>query len=112
VVGRAGETIKTLAQTLGQTGEAASQIVASAAQQATGLTQVNEAMHNVEQVSHKNVSAIRQIEQAAQHLNSLSLVLRGLTEEQPEPGSDGAAPPDSPSRDRQGAGALNLKRDH
>jgi methyl-accepting chemotaxis protein len=78
VAARAGETIKALADTLADTGRAAAQIVASAGQQAAGIAQVNEAMRGIEKVARLNVAAIREVEQEAQGLNSLSGRLAGL----------------------------------
>jgi methyl-accepting chemotaxis protein len=79
VVAKAGETISTLADTLGETSQVAAQIIASAGQQATGIAQVNQAMKNIDQVAKQNIAAIRQIEQAAQNLNTLSTRLAQLT---------------------------------
>ena len=36
-------------------------------------------MRNIDQVTRQNIAATRQVEQAAQDLNSLSKVLAGLT---------------------------------
>ena len=72
VGGQAGETIKTLADTLAEAAQAATQIVASAGQQATGMAQINQAMKNLDQVSSsQNLAATRQAAQAAENLNRL-----------------------------------------
>ena len=70
VASQAGETIKTLTETLTETAQAATQIVASAGQQATGMSQIHQAMKNLDQVARQNLVAIRQVEQAAQNLNA------------------------------------------
>ena len=61
------------------TAEAAAQIFASATQQATGMGQINQAMKSIEQVTRQNVASLRQIEQAAQNLNTLSNQLGELS---------------------------------
>src|SRR5437867_9209111 len=65
VADQAGETIQTLADTLSQTAQAASQIVATAGQQSVGMSQINQAMRNIEDVAKQNLLAIKQSEQAA-----------------------------------------------
>ena len=50
VADQAGETIKALAETLAEAAQAATQIVASAGQQATGMAQIHQAMRNIDQV--------------------------------------------------------------
>jgi sensor domain CHASE-containing protein len=78
VGGQAGAAIKTLAETLAETARAAEQIVASSTQQALGMAQVNQAMQDVAQVEGRNDAAIRQFEQAARDLNTLSTRLAAL----------------------------------
>ena len=73
VANQAGETIKTLAETLAETAQAAAQIVASAGQQATGMAQIHQAMKNIDQVARQNLVAVRQSEEAARGLNTLSV---------------------------------------
>ena len=72
-------TINTLADTLTDTAQASTQITASAGQQATGMAQINKAMQNIDTVARQNQVATRQVEQAAQNLNSLSIELAKLT---------------------------------
>jgi PAS domain S-box-containing protein len=79
VASQAGVAIKTLADTLASAAQAASQIVASAGQQATGMSQMSEAMKNLDQAARQNLMATRQIEQAAQNLNALGTQLASLT---------------------------------
>jgi PAS domain S-box-containing protein len=79
---QADETINTLAQTLGDTAQTAAQIVASSGQQATGMTQIHQAMRNIDQVAKQNLVATRQAEQAAQSLNVLGTELANLITKQ------------------------------
>ena len=79
--GQSGEAIRTLAETLETASRAASQIVASAGQQATGMSQIDQAMRNLEQVAQQNLAATRQVEQAAQDLNALGHRLAELAAE-------------------------------
>ena len=79
VVGKTGLTIKTLEEMLGNSARSATQIAASASQQATGVIQLNEAIKNIDRVTRQNVEAIRQIEDSAHSLNTLSNELAGLT---------------------------------
>jgi methyl-accepting chemotaxis protein len=78
VADQAGQTIKVLAETLTGTAQAASQIVASAGQQAAGIAQVHQAMKSIDQVARQNLAAMRQAEQAAQDLNALGSRLAAL----------------------------------
>ncbi len=79
VASQAGGTIKTLTETLTETAQAATQIMASAGQQATGMSQIHQAMKNLDQVARQNLVAIRQVEQAALNLNALGNQLTSLT---------------------------------
>ena len=79
VASQAGGTIKTLTETLTETAQAATQIMASAGQQATGMSQIHQAMKNLDQVARQNLVAIRQVEQAAQNLSALGNQLISLT---------------------------------
>jgi methyl-accepting chemotaxis protein len=71
VADQAGETIRTLTDTLTHASQAAAQIVASAGQQATGMAQIQQAMKNIDQVAKQNLAAMRQAEQAARDLTAL-----------------------------------------
>jgi PAS domain S-box-containing protein len=75
---RAGETITTLSDLLGQASDSAAQIAASAGQQATGTLQINQAMKTIEQAVRQNLKSIKQVEQAASDLNALSERLKEL----------------------------------
>jgi PAS domain S-box-containing protein len=79
VASQAGATIQSLTETLVEAAQAATQIVASAGQQSIGMSQINQAMKNLEQVARQNLAAIRQIEQAARDLNALGTQLANLT---------------------------------
>lgn len=82
VVRQAGETIASLSNTLADSARAASQISASARQQATGVSQLNESMRNIEEITNQNVTSIKQIEQAAKNLKDVSDELASLTADQ------------------------------
>ena len=69
--GRSEATISTLADTLADAAQAAAQIVASSGQQATGMSQINLAMKDLDVVSRQALAATRQVEQAARNLNML-----------------------------------------
>ena len=79
VAAQSGEAIKTLADTLAETAQAAAQIVASAGQGATGMAQIQQAITNIDQVSRQNLAATRQAEQAAQSLNALAVRFTAFT---------------------------------
>jgi methyl-accepting chemotaxis protein len=76
VIGQAGETIKALAEIINDGAQAASQISASASQQASGTAQIHQAMKNINQVTNQNLSSTRQMEQAAKDLSALGGRLR------------------------------------
>jgi methyl-accepting chemotaxis protein len=75
---QASETITALSEALSSTAQASAQIVASAGQQATGMTQIHTAIQNIDQVARQNLAAVRQAEQAAQDLNQLGTKLAAL----------------------------------
>ncbi|MFG0261692.1 MAG: methyl-accepting chemotaxis protein [Novipirellula sp. JB048] len=79
VIESAGETINQLVSMLSVTAESATRISASANQQAVGVNQLNDGIRDINRVTQNNVEAIRQIEQAARNLNSLSQELASLT---------------------------------
>ncbi|MEK6260117.1 MAG: CHASE3 domain-containing protein [Planctomycetota bacterium] len=76
--GQAGDTIKALTDTLADAAQATAQIVASAGQQAAGMSQIHQAIRNIDQVARQNLVATRQAEQAAQDLNSLGNQLAAM----------------------------------
>jgi methyl-accepting chemotaxis protein len=75
VGGQAGDTIKVLAETLADTALAVTQITAAVGQQALGMSQIHQAMKNIDQVAKQNTVATRQSAQAAENLNALGLTL-------------------------------------
>ena len=76
---QAGETIKTLADTLAESARAVTQIAASIGQQATGMNQIHQAMKNIDQVARQNSVATRQTSEAVENLNALGTKLTRLT---------------------------------
>ncbi len=79
VSAQAGANIATLTETLARAAQAASQIVAAVGQQANGMTQIHDAMRNIDQVARQTLAATRQTEQAAQNLNALGTELAELS---------------------------------
>ena len=79
MAGQAGDAIKTLSDALAETAQAAQQIVASAGQQAMGMIQIHDAIKSIDTVCRQNLSATRQVEQAAKDLNGLGGQLTALT---------------------------------
>lgn len=75
---RAGDTIASLAQTVDEALVVANQITASAAQQATGMSQVRQAMRDIDQATTQATAATRQAERAAEELSQLGGTLRQL----------------------------------
>jgi methyl-accepting chemotaxis protein len=76
----AGESIRLLAESIGESAQAATQIAASSQQQLVGMDQVALAMDNIKQASAQNVAGTKQAETAAQNLNELGLKLKQLVE--------------------------------
>jgi methyl-accepting chemotaxis protein len=81
VADQSGQTIQDLADSLERAAQSAAQISASAGQQVTGMTQINQAMTNIDQVARQTLVAMRQAKQAAQNLNVLGTELTKLTGE-------------------------------
>lgn len=77
-VTEAGETIRTLADAISESAQAAAQIVASAGQQAIGMTQIRQAMSNIQEATHQTLASTRQAEQAATDLNRIGAHLSAL----------------------------------
>lgn len=76
VISQAGDTIKSLGAIIDDSSQAATQIAASAGQQATGMNQIHVAMRNISQVTNQNLGSTRQTEQAARDLIRLGERLR------------------------------------
>jgi methyl-accepting chemotaxis protein len=89
VITQAGDTIKTLSGIIDDGSQAATQIAASAGQQATGMAQIHVAMRNISQVTNQNLGSTRQTEQAAKDLSRLGERLRerlgGFQNDAPRP---------------------------
>lgn len=79
----AGGTIQSLGQVIAEVAQAVAQIEASSGQQTQALTQIHEAMRNVNEVSTQSLQSTRQAERAAQGLNALGLRLRELLDTLP-----------------------------
>jgi methyl-accepting chemotaxis protein len=77
-VNDAGTTIRTLADIIAEAVQSAAQISASSTQQATGMRQIHQAMQNINQVSVQNLAATNQSEQAAKHLATVGAALKKL----------------------------------
>jgi methyl-accepting chemotaxis protein len=78
VVTEAGATIQQLADLLTQASLTAAQIAASANQQATGIGQIRQAMHDVNQATQQGLISSRQTERAMQDINAMGQKLKGL----------------------------------
>lgn len=76
----AGLAIQELANRIGETAQAATQIAASSQQQLVGMDQVSNAMVSVGTASTENVESARQLETAARHLKDLGRKLERLVE--------------------------------
>lgn len=76
-----GESIRLLADSIGEAAQAATQIAASSQQQMVGMDQVALAMDNIKQASVQNVAGTRQAEVAAQSLHELGQKLKQLAEQ-------------------------------
>jgi methyl-accepting chemotaxis protein len=78
IVTQAGESIRVLADTIGEASQAALQITASVGQQAIGMSQIRDAMTNINQATTQNLASTRQAEQAARDLDNVGIRLRTL----------------------------------
>jgi methyl-accepting chemotaxis protein len=76
-----GDSIRVLAESIGEAAQAATQIAASAQQQLVGMDQVALAMENIKQASAQNVASTKQAETAAQNLHHLGQKLKQLVEQ-------------------------------
>lgn len=75
-VNRAGETIRSLGDAIAENARVAAQISAATNQQVTGITQIQQAMNDVNLATNQNVSASKQAEEVAQSLHMLGSKLR------------------------------------
>jgi methyl-accepting chemotaxis protein len=76
----AGESIGSLAGSVSEAAQAATQIAASSQQQLVGMDQVAGAMENIKQASTQNAASARQLENAARNLNELGQRIKTLVE--------------------------------
>ncbi len=74
-VTEAGRTIQALADAVGQAAQTSAQIVASAGQQAVGMTQIRQAMTSIHTTVQQNLASTKQAERAAQDLKTLGIKL-------------------------------------
>ncbi len=79
IVTEAGQMITRLAETISESARLANQISASSGQQSAGVTQLNNAIKDIDRITSHNLAAVRQIEVEAQNLSSLSAELSELT---------------------------------
>ncbi|HVW35780.1 MAG TPA: PAS domain S-box protein [Pirellulales bacterium] len=78
VSAEAGETIRTLSDTLVEVAQAASRIVAAAEVQATAMTQIKQATTHIDEVAQQNQTAAQNQKGAAEHLRELAAQLAAL----------------------------------
>jgi methyl-accepting chemotaxis protein len=78
--GLAGQSIQSLATTVTEGAQAATQIAASSQQQLIGVDQVASAMESIKQASTQNVASAQQLEAAAHNLKDLGQRLKGLVQ--------------------------------
>ncbi len=76
----AGESIRTLADSIAESAQAAIQILASTQQQLVGMDQIVSAMENIKQASGQNLTAAQQTEAAAHDLHGVGAKLKELAE--------------------------------
>jgi methyl-accepting chemotaxis protein len=77
-VNQAGEMFGDIASRVAESAQAAMQVAASASQQALGVSQIQQAMRDINQVTTQSLASTRQIERASHDLNLLSNRLREL----------------------------------
>jgi methyl-accepting chemotaxis protein len=79
LTGRAGEGIRSLADTIREASAAAEQIAASAHQQSVGIDQIAQAMSNIDDGTAQFLEGAHQSQRVAGDLNDLSGKLAALT---------------------------------
>ena len=75
---QAGETIRTLTESVAESAQSATQIAASSQQQLIGMEQVAVAMESIKQASAQNVASSKQAETAAKDLHQLGQKLKQM----------------------------------
>ena len=78
LMGQAGDTIRTLSDALEKSSQSADQIAAAANQQTIGMSQIHQAMKNIDQVTTQSIAATRQVDNAVQDLNQAGVRLKEL----------------------------------
>jgi methyl-accepting chemotaxis protein len=78
---QAGGAIEQLAEVIGESAQAATQMVAGGRQQATGVEQIALAMQNIDKVTIQILAGTRQAEKAAQDLNELARSLTRIVQQ-------------------------------
>jgi methyl-accepting chemotaxis protein len=81
---QAGESIRLLSQSVNESVQAATLIVASSQQQAVGMDQIGLAMNNVNQASAENAASMLQAERAAKDMHDLGQKLKQMVEKYKE----------------------------
>ncbi len=76
----AGDSIRTLADSIAEASQAATQIAASSQQQLVGMDQVALAMENIKEATTQNVASTKQAEVAARSLHELGQNLKAVVE--------------------------------
>ena len=76
----AGESIRSLAQSVEEAAQAATQIAASSQQQLAGMDQVALAIENILQASTQNAASTKQAENVAHNLHELGQKLKEIVE--------------------------------
>jgi methyl-accepting chemotaxis protein len=74
------EAIEQLTGVIGESAQAATQMVAGGRQQASGMEQIAVAMQNINQATTQSLASTRQAEKAAQDLNKLASSLAEIVE--------------------------------
>jgi methyl-accepting chemotaxis protein len=89
VIGRADDTIKTLADIASEADQLAARSAASAAQQAKWLAEIQQSVRHISQVTQQSFESTRNVERVARDLSSLGEELRQQLDRLP-----GEAPPE------------------
>ncbi|PKL09011.1 MAG: methyl-accepting chemotaxis protein, partial [Spirochaetae bacterium HGW-Spirochaetae-7] len=78
---RAGDAIRTLAESSAEATQAAVQIVSSSRQQVIGMEQIGIAMSSINQAGTQTATSMRQVEIVAQNLHELGQKLKSLVDQ-------------------------------
>jgi len=80
ISGEAGETIRVVAELIAEASEAAVQTAAGVGQQATGMSQVTQALRNIDTANRQNLSSTRKTEKAIQKLTVFGDKMKAVLE--------------------------------